>query len=273
MCGCSDEDVPAADGGEMMNLNEYLLVKAFECAEYRDQFNKGDIYLKSVSYYWNSENAFQQDKEGSIFQQEGRGYLIRANDDFKAILDKSSSLDDIIRHMDSEKAGEIISETKDFFIRLDGYLCCFYLLPKSVVSFTSNTLSIRSEHERNNLAEFLNRYGSESRTHDFYVSIYDAFTLCNVFIKGMSDKGYNAAYSQVSYKDIDMATKIALFQKGDYNSIIFTKPTKYSYQKEFRFFISKPNEPIKEHITVGSIDIEKSRFGSFDYANLVSLRK
>ena len=252
-----------------MNLNDYLLVKAFETAEYREQFNNGDVYLNSTLYFWNLENEFQHDKEGIIFQQEGRGYVVNANNDFKTILAKSSSLDDIIRHMDSEKVGEIISETKDFSLRIEGYLCCFYLLPKSAVSFTKNTLSFRSEHERNNLAEFLNRYGSESRTHDFYVSIYDAFTLCNVFIKGMSDKGYNAAYSQVSYKDIDMATKIALFQKGDYNSIIFTKPTKYSYQKEFRILLTKPNEPIKEHVSERGIEIKESSLGSFDYVNLI----
>ena len=253
-----------------MNLNDYLLVKTFKSAERRNQFNNGDIFLSSTAGFWKLENAFQQDKEGGVFQQKGKGFLLKTNDSFPEILAKSASLDDILKYMDAEKAGEVLAETADCSLRLEGYLCCFYLLPKSAISFTQSTLSITSEQERKDITEFLNRYLSESQTHDFYVSIYDATIFCSIFFKAMNEKGYKIAYGQVEYKDIDEATKIGLYQKGDGYSILFTKPTKYSYQKEFRIFLSKPNEPIKDHVTENGIDIEKSRFGSFDYANLVS---
>ena len=253
-----------------MNLNDYLLVKSFKSAERRSQFNNGDIYLSSTDRFWKLENAFQQDREGCIFQQKGTGYLLKTNGCFPEILAKSSSLDDIIKFLDAENAGEVLAETADCSLRLEGYLCCFYLLPKSAISFTQNMLSITSEKERKDITEFLNKYLSESTTHDFYVSIYDAAVFCNIFFRAMNAKGYKIAYGQVNYKDIDEATKIALYQKGDGYSILFTKPTKYSYQKEFRIFLSKPTEPIKEHVTESGIDVEKSRFGSFDYSSLVS---
>lgn len=251
-----------------MNLNDYLLVKAFESAKYRDQFNNGDIYLSSTTKYWKLENAFQQDREGGVFQQEGKGFLLKTNGSFPKILANSSTVDDVLKNLASESAGEVLAETADFSLRLEGYLCCFYLLPKSAISFTQSTLSITSEQELKDITEFLNRYLSESQTHDFYVSIYDAAIFCNIFFKAMNEKGYKIAYGQVEYKDIDEATKVALYQKGDGYSILFTKPTKYSYQKEFRIFLSKPNEPAKDHVTENGIDVEKSRFGSLDYAYL-----
>ncbi|MBR0529686.1 MAG: hypothetical protein IJJ76_07995 [Ruminococcus sp.] len=253
-----------------MNLNDYLLLKVFKSAERRDQFNKGDVYLSSTSNFWKLENSFQQDKEGGIFEQEGKGFLLKTNPDFPKILAKSTSLDDVLRYLSEENAGEVIAETADCSLRFEGYLCCFYLLSKKAISFTSNTLSITSDQERKDITLFLNKYLEDAPNHDFYVSIYDAVTFCKVFCKIMSDRGYSVSYGQVNYEDIDEPTRISRYQNGDGYTILFTKPTKYSYQKEFRIVVTKSNEPIKDHITESGIDIESCRFGSFDYANLCS---
>lgn len=257
-------------GVNILNVNDYLLVKAFESAEYRAQFNSGSIYLNSSAKFWELENAFQQDREGEIFRQEEIGYLMEANEDFPKILEKAATLDGVLKCMKEENAGEIIAKTENFSMKLEGYLCCFYLLPKSAVSSAQNTFTINSEQEHYEIREFLNRYLNEAFSNDFYVSIYDAVAFCNVFFKGMNEKGYKINYGKVKYEDIGEAIKIDCYRNGDLNSIIFTKPTKYSYQKEFRIYITKPNESVKDHIIERGFDIESCRVCSFDYANLIS---
>lgn len=252
-----------------MNLNDYLLVKAFSSAEYREKFNNGDIYLNSTLYFWQLENAFQQDREGEVFSQEGKGYIIKDNGEFKKAVSKSSSTDDVLTNIRKDNSGKIILETSNFSLSIVGYLCCFYLLPKSAVSFNKNSLSITSIQERQDLTLFLNNYLHEAKNHDFYVSIYDASTFCNTFCKGMIEKGYELSFGEVIYKNIDYETKITQYQKRDINSIIFTKPTNFSYQKEFRIFLYKPNEPVKDNITESGINVERSRLGSFDYTKLI----
>jgi len=253
-----------------MNLNDYYLVRAFSCFEYREGFNTGNnVYLRSASSLWERENAFQQDKEGMVFEQSGKGFLIAAKPEFKNIVLESSSVEEILQRAAKENMGQVLCETSNFNFKLDGYLCCFYLLPKSNVKFTQTTLSITTEEARKDIAFFLEQYLNESDTHDFYVSIYDAVTFCNIFLRGMYDKGYQFSYGSVKYKDIDMMERIRLFQNGDYNSIIFTKSTKYSYQKEFRIFLAKPNEQIQDHISESGIDIFNSILGSFCYNDIL----
>lgn len=76
------------------------------------------------------------------------------------------------------------------------------------------------------------------------------------------------SYGQVKYEDIDEPTKIMRYQNGEGYTILFTKPTEYSYQKEFRIVVTKPNEQMKDHIIEIGIDIGSCRFGSFDYVDL-----
>ncbi|MBR0483567.1 MAG: hypothetical protein IJJ69_02170 [Oscillospiraceae bacterium] len=248
-----------------MNLNDFLLVKVFKKSKYMEDFNNGNIYLNSTSYFWNLENTFQQDKEGAIFQQKGRGFLFKGNDAFLNILWKSSTVDDVIKYTKEENVGQLICETTEFSFRLNGYLCCFYLLPKKDVSFTGNIFSIITEDAKKDITIFLEKYLNESENHDFYATIYDAEQFCNIFTNGMRNKGYQTIYGKVNYKDIDEAAKILLYQKGDLQSILFTKPIIYNYQKEFRILLNKPSEETKGHISENIIGIEKSIYGSFCY--------
>ncbi len=108
-----------------MNLNDYYLVKAFGKPEYMKGFNSGNIYLNSTSYFWNLENTFQQDKEGLVFQQSGKGVLLTAGEGFEEIVKSASSLEELIEKAEKENIGEVVCETLDFSFRLEGYICCF----------------------------------------------------------------------------------------------------------------------------------------------------
>ena len=251
-----------------MNLNDYFLVKAFSRPEYMVSFNSGNIYLNSTSYFWKLENTFQQDKEGEVFHQTGKGFIIKARPGFEKIVMSSSSVEQIINRASEENFGKVICETAEVTFRLEGYICCFYLLPKSDVSFTQSTISITSEKARRDIAYFLEKYLNESTTKDFNVSIYDAVTFCSIFFEEMKKKGYRLTAGAVEYKNNNEIQKIKQFQNKDFRSILFTKPTQFSYQKEFRIFINNANEQVKENILVGGVEVYKSLLGSFNYDNI-----
>lgn len=257
-----------------MKLNDFYLVKCFETAEYRDSFNDGsNIYINSTRHFWNLENTFQKDREGLLFQQTGKGYIIKAKPGFEKIVEESSSSEEIKRRAVEEGVGEVVCGITDTSARLEGYICCFYLLPKSEVSFTGTTLSILSEDERKDIAYFLEKYLEETDNKDFYVSIYDANIFCKVFCSGMLQKGYGVTVGIVDYKDVDISQRIKWWQEGNYNSIVFTKPTDYRYQKEFRIFLTKEEEHPGEHISENGIEIYKSILGSFDYTMILQNNK
>lgn len=247
-----------------MNLNDYYLVKAFGKSEYMKDFNSGNIYLNSTSYFWNLENTFQQDKEGLVFQQSGKGFLLKAREGFEEILKNVSSSEELVEKAEKENIGEVVCETLNGSFRLEGYICCFYLLPKNDAIVKKNTMFITNEIAREDFIYFLEKYIDESTTNEFYVSVYDALVFYNIFAEEMKKKGYGLTYGMVKYMDINETQKIELFQKN-YKLILFTKPTGYSYQKEFRMFIDTPNEQVKEHILLDKIEINKSLLYSFGY--------
>lgn len=252
-----------------MNLNDYYLVKVFGKPEYMKDFNSGNIYLNSTSYFWELENTFQQDKEGLVFQQpyNKKGVFLSAKEGFEEIVKNSFSLEEIIKKSEEKNCDKVICETLNFSFRLEGYICCFYLLPKNDVTIKENRMFITSETAQKDIDVFLKKYLNEAKTKEIYVSIYNAVNFYNIFAENMKKRGYGLTYGIVKYKDIDERQKIELFQQN-YKLILFTKPTQYSYQKEFRLFINTPNEQIKKHILLDKIDIHKSLLGSFCYANI-----
>lgn len=100
--------------------------------------------------------------------------------------------------------------------RLDGYICCFYLLTKSEVSFTKTFLSILSETERKDKALFHEKYLNDSTAKKFYASVYDADTFCKWFCSGMESRGYEIIMGAVKYKDVAMIERIKLVQERKY---------------------------------------------------------
>lgn len=249
-----------------MNLRDYFFVKCFETANYRESFNDGtNIYINSTAHFWKLENAFQQDFEGMILKQSGKGCVFAAKSGFEQLIKESSSLDDLIKKSADSGAGKKLFDTSDMNFRLDGYICCFYLLPKSEVSFTKTSLSILSKAEREDMALFHEKYLNDSTTKMFYASIYDAYTFCQLFCTGMESRGYEITMGAVEYKDVTMIERIKMAQERNYKSIVFTKPTSYSYQKEFRIFLIKKGENTKDHISESGIEIYNSLVCNYDY--------
>ena len=111
-----------------MILSEYYLLKCFETSEYRRDFLSGEnIYLNSTAHFWSIENAFQQDLEGLVASG-SNGYLLLTKPGFEEVVKRASSVNEVLETVNG--FGKIIGEGVDFSFRIDGYICCFYLLPK-----------------------------------------------------------------------------------------------------------------------------------------------
>ena len=246
-------------------LSDYYLVKVFENRNYMESFNNGTVYSNSLSYFWKLENAFQQDCEGVVFQQGGKSFFLNEKPDIDRIMKETSSVDEALNKIEKMYKNSIILETKDAIFSINGYILCFYLLPKKVVSLTNDKITIIDEMEKKKLIIFLEGYIKESQTHDFYASFFDAEGFCTAFINDMSAKGYNIEYDMVRYQNLSESNKLELYQQNDIKSIVFTKPIKYSYQKEFRIFINKSNENVSDHICESGILIASSLIGTFCY--------
>lgn len=249
-----------------MNLNEYYLVKVFSKEKYMTDFNSGkNIYINSTNFFWKLENAFQQDEEGAIAHLPEGGYLIKTTPD---VIHNSNSLDEILNCCNEKNKGQILAKASEFSLRLNGYICCFYLLPRKSVKFSKNTMSFRDARELKDFHLFLEKYIESSNNNDFYVSIYEPNTFCEIFFKGMKEKGYEIIYGKVKYKENSDLEKIRLYQSNEYAATFFIKPLFYNYQKEFRIFITKQNEQIKDYISENNIDIFNSVIGTFSFKSL-----
>ena len=164
-----------------MNLNEYYLVKVFSKEKYMTDFNSGkNIYINSTNFFWKLENAFQQDEEGAIAHLPEGGYLIKTTPD---VIHNSNSLDEILNCCNEKNKGQILAKASEFSLRLNGYICCFYLLPRKSVKFSKNTMSFRDARELKDFHLFLEKYIESSNNNDFYVSIYEPNTFCEIFFK------------------------------------------------------------------------------------------
>lgn len=111
-----------------MNLRDYFFVKCFETANYRESFNDGtNIYINSNAHFWKLENAFQQDFEGMILKQSGKGCVFAAKSGFEQLIKDSSSLDDLIKKSADSGTGKKLFDTSEMNFRLDGYIYAVFI--------------------------------------------------------------------------------------------------------------------------------------------------
>ena len=260
---------------EKMELKEYYFVKCFTAKKYRDDFNNGvDIHINNNRQFWKKENTFQQDYEGMIFKQNKFGSLIIAKQGCGDIVDNiiKNSLNSSYNSVMEELEEYVYSmETKDFSISVDGYICCFYLLPKSEIEFDieNMTFGFSDETKQGSFINYIHEYALENKKHEHksYVSIYDAYAFMYFFSKGLESQGYSITYDKISYSDVTVSQKIQALKTLDYKTLLFTKPTKYSYQNEFRIFVSqKNNEELKNFLSVNGIDLNQSVVATFSYS-------
>ena len=256
-----------------MELKDYYLVKCFTTKKYRDNFNNGiDIHINNNRQFWNKENTFQQDLEGVVLRQNGNGYSFVPKKGYEPIVEKivnesqKSSSKQIIDTL--ADCIDVLGKTTDLTISVDGYICCFYLLPKKDIQFdiTDNSIAF-SDEVNEKIIYYISDYARENKKHGekSYVSIYDAYTFMFLFSKGLKSKGYSIKYGAVSYSDVSVEKKVEALKQFDFKTLLFTKPTKYSYQNEFRIFLPKKDDVLNDYLSESGIDMLPSVVASLVY--------
>ena len=244
-----------------MYLNDYYLVRCFSKQKYQDDFNSGILHLNSTAYYWSLENSFQQDFEGQVIRQIGKGYLIKADSDFKDIVLSSYPTSEVLERMEGH--GRVLAETIDFSVQINGYLACFYLLPKKDVMIENGKVTFTRVEAEDDLRFFFRKY--QENTGSLYACMYDASSLCERISSYFEDSDYELAWGAVEYKDLSISDRVNAFNNGLIEELVFTKPLSYHYQKEFRFFVSSRTGTPQEDFHKTGLEIAPCLVGTFSF--------
>lgn len=240
-----------------MNLNDYFFAKCFKEIDYLKSFDNGNIRFGNVEEYWKSENKFQQDKEGEIISQIGKGYIVKAKSpNIGHIIKNHSYFQDVEKAIKNDKICNIIGETSGFSMKINGYLCCFYLLPKKdIKAIANNGIEFIHKKAQDDFEQCIAKYTKELKKEETYVSIYDAYPICKIICDTMKQRGYDIMGNIVTYKNLSIGQKVELFQNRKFSDLIFTKSLDFEYQKEYRLFVSYKDGNMNDHITETGIDI------------------
>lgn len=261
-------------------LEDFYLMKAFEKPEYRERFNSGEqIYLNPLSYYSTCDNSFQKDDEGVIFRQAENGKIrmyatpsnmnrfllenqILLEKEGKLFLNPEKSLEDMYAVMD--KHGKYLGDTMNTNLALDGFLCCFTLIPKVFIEFQDK--NFRFPYTDFSFEDFMRIFENYTENKDFaFVSVYDASSFIESFREGFYSKGYIIEYGPVKYEQKTEIDKIKAFQEQDFHSILFTKGPSYAYQKEFRIIVHSQTQDTTKPLVETGIDFRNHIVQDFAY--------
>ena len=242
---------------------DYYLIKCYSNKKHCSDFNNGIIYLKQLSYFHNVENDFQQDKEGLIFHQpsNGNGSLYFIDPIQSGYVSELMKKGEMIKGIEILKTkGTQMAEIKDLSMNITGFLSCFYLIPKKYLKVSKDNIDISPLSEYNNLFYFLNNYAKEQGYT--YFSIYDASKLIEKLYNIFNKQNYNVCFGCVTYEDIDEQTKIKWLSEKQIQKIVFTKPLKFKYQREFRFFVNSQYKTTDDSISIISDSLESTIISS-----------
>lgn len=254
---------------DFSNFRNYYFIRCFQEYEYRKQFNCGTkIYINSMDYFHSLENKFQQDKEGIILEQKAgsKGYCLLSKN--------CKSLDKAIEKIIYGDAGndDLVIQTKDFKVSINGYILCMTIIPKSYFSISDkNIIFNENMNFVKQFFDLLNQY-SEDKGYS-YVSIYDAEKFMNIFYSEMINRGYTIDYGMIAYESLTPKRRLELSSNKNYRKIVFTKSKIYSYQQEFRFFISGKSDKKQDHIEEYGINIYPSLLNDFTYLSPDYIKK
>jgi hypothetical protein len=239
-----------------INLNDYFLVRCFEEQEYRDSFNNGTcFYVNNMKKFWEFENTFQNDLEGCVLNFKGtiNGYAV----DFEPEGKVDRNFFDKIK-----TEGKHIATAEGINISISGYIYCFYLLPKTSIEVRNNKMFFTNDKAHLDFVTCIEKYLEEKE--ECYVSIYDAMPLCNILSTELSKRKYGFIFDEVKYIDLSDKEKSEMFNNGELKKLVFTKPTEFDYQKEFRIFITKSGQNDKDNISEEGIVVKPSFIGNFE---------
>ena len=264
----------SADG-----LKKYYLIKCFEKPEYRKSFNEGsNIHISAMQEFFDLEAKFQRDTEGLICEQtpDTTGWLFSAPPNMRDLLRNNGCLLDnganiVIPDNCSQESfvdcflqnAQPIGLTKSMRLSLCGYICCFYLVAKESIQFHQNEIAFRTDSDRANFFEFLFKYTEEKNAA--YISVYDAFPFVQTFYDGMEKRKYNISFAPVQYEVLSMTKRIEWFLSNQFEKLVFTKDEEFAYQKEFRIFLTKPQQNEQKFIEESGIDFQQTIIKEFVY--------
>lgn len=253
---------------------DYYLVKCFNKEQYRADFNNGAIYFKDMSYFPNAENDFQQDEEGVVFRQAEKSYgtiytMNSPTSEYVSDLMKSGNVFKGIELIKTQ--GNKVAETNKVLLNIEGFLCCFYLIPKRCLNITNKNIDISPEKEYANFFQLLDEYAKN--TGYVFFSIYNALQLIEIISRSCKENHYNFTFGCIDYQDVDEQTKIKWFSEGQIEKIVFTKPLRFHYQREFRFFLSPCTKNTSDSIIINSDSLENITISSLAYLTQDYCRK
>ena len=252
---------------DFSKFRDYYFIKCFSEETYRRQFNSGEkLYLNSMEYFHEKENSFQADLEGLIFRQ-------TENATGNIILSKEpQTFESIVKKVKEKSFGEndLIIQTKNVKFFINGYICCFAIIPKSNIYFEEeNMINYKNEDVCNWLMMFLNRY---SQGKYCYLSFYNAEPCLQILYDNLTSKGYRISYGLVEYNDMTTEERIAAFKSNDISKVVFTKDREFAYQHEFRMYINSGN-CTQEHIELQGIDLQSTVVKDFAYLSPEYIKK
>ena len=229
------------------DLKGFLLMRCLDCAEYlNDLINGQCLYMNSVERFRKESNKFQGDSNDCV--------VITDNDVLPGALWVGNGVPE-------KRLGEA---NLDKFV-LEGYLYCFFALPKAFFKIENNTLMYDTESPYYQyFLKCLQEYKENSRTKSCYVGLFDAVTLVNRLEQSLKrlNLGYTCGF--VKYKKLGTSERIKLFAEKCPERIVLTKDPSYSYQSEYRFFV-RANGKIEDSLQIRGLDLSDILAMKFEF--------
>lgn len=197
------------------------------------------------------ENTFQADQEGTIVQQ-------AVGTSGKLILSKGKINPETLFQQYAE--GSLAEhyqtfDTVDFTFYIDGYLCCFAVIPKYWIRFEERNIVFNEDTDAYEwFVRFLNEYSQKKYT---YISVYDAELCMQTLYDGLSDR-FRIVYGPVRYEDLSTDDRIKEYKNGNIAKIVYSKDKRFEYQKEYRLFLHPKEGQMQKSIDVEGVSLKSS---------------
>ncbi len=217
-------------------LKDYFLFRLFDVEKYLDDFIDGTcIRMNSAKKFHEISNKFQGDPNDCS---------ITLSDDkvpFTIYLGKDLP--------------EIEIGKTNLEIGINGYLCCFFAVPKSFFAYKDGELCWDEDSPYfDKINRCFEEYISNSDHKTCYFAAFDAYTLVMRFEKCLKKIGVACNCGFINYTKLDSKSRLKLFAEDKLEEIIMTKDPSYDYQSEFRIF-ARTYQPIDEWLDVKGIKL------------------
>lgn len=232
---------------ETPDLHDYWLVRCFECKQYLDDLINGKcLHMNSVQKFRESSNKFQGDPN-----------------DCAVIVDNEHLQFQCFTGKDApdEHIGDIDLST----CAIDGYLYCFFAIPKEFFKIEDD--EVYADEESPYYAKFyqyMDEYKANCKDQKCYVGLFDAAAFVHrleYVLKGMN---ISYTYGFVTYRKLSSAERMHLFVKKQAEQIVLTKDPSYSYQNEFRFF-ARTKQDIEDWFQITGLKLSDIMAMRFEY--------